>query len=179
MKQHTETTIESREVYDGVVVHLYVDKVLLENGRTATREVIRHRGAVCIVPVLDNGDVLLVRQYRYPFARTLIELPAGKLDKDEDIFACARRELAEETGARAAELSYLGPFYPSVAYLDEVIHLFAASGITDGEMHLDDDEFLDVVRMPLDEAVRLVLAGEIPDGKTQAALLRFAFSRKI
>ncbi len=174
MSEHTETRLDSREIYDGKVVHLYVDTVRLENGATATREVIRHQGAVCVVPVCDNGDVLLVRQFRYPFGKTLLELPAGKRDPGEPLAACARRELAEETGATAKTMTYLGAFYPSVAYLDEVIFLLVAEGLTMGEAHPDEDEFLDVVRMPLSEAVQLALTGKIPDGKTQAALLQYA-----
>lgn len=172
MSEHTETQISSRKVYDGHIVHLYVDEVRLENGKTAVREVIRHQGAVCVVPLCADGDVLLVRQFRYPFGTVLLEAPAGKIDPGEDIFAAAKRELSEETGSAAAELTYLGAYYPSVAYLDEVIHLFAARGLSEGDMHLDDDEFLDVVRMPLKTAVNMTLAGQIPDGKTQAALLR-------
>lgn len=177
MGEHSETMTESRLIYDGKVVHLYVDKVTLENGRQATREVVRHGGASCIVPLCDNGDVLLVRQYRYPFAKVLLELPAGKLDPDEDIAVCARRELEEETGFSADEMTYLGPFYPSVGYLDEVIHLFSARGLHAGQTHPDDDEFVDTVRVPLEQAVQMVLSGEIPDGKTQAGLLRAALSR--
>ncbi len=172
MSEHVETKLTGTEVYSGRIVHLFRDTVLLENGHETVREVIRHPGAVCIVPVTDDGDVLLVRQYRYPFGRVLLEAPAGKLDPGEAHAACAVRELREETGASAREYRYLGSFYPSVAYLDEVIHLYLARGLTSGEQAPDDDEFLDVVRLPLAEAVQMVLDGRIPDGKTQAALLR-------
>ncbi|MBR3999738.1 MAG: NUDIX hydrolase [Clostridia bacterium] len=168
-----EKTVKSEMIFDGVVVHLYRDIVSLPNGGESVREIIRHVGAVCIVPITDDGEVLLERQYRYAVDEILTEIPAGKLDSaDEDPAEAALRELREETGAVPRELIDLGVFYGSPAIMGEKIRMYLAKGLTFGERHLDDDEFLDVFRMPLEEAVREVLAGNISDGKTQAGILR-------
>lgn len=168
----TEKTVSSEEIFQGRVVHLYRDVITLPNGHTSTREVIRHQGAVCVVPVTDAGEVLMVRQFRYPFRRMMLEAPAGKVDPGEDPDAAAVRELSEETGATADELNYVGDFYPSVAYTDEVIRLYIAKGLHFSDMHTDEDEFLQLERIPLGELVELVLSGAIPDGKTQTAILK-------
>lgn len=140
---------------------------------TAPRELSRHVGAVCIVPLLDDGRVIVERQFRYPVNEVITEIPAGKRDsRDEAPEAAARRELREETGITARELIPLGPFYPAAAYSDEVIWMYLARGLTFGEQQLDDDEFLNLQAVPLDELARDVLAGRIPDAKTQAAILR-------
>lgn len=174
-QQHSdllEESVSSQEIYRGKIVHLFKDIVRLPNGKHAIREVIRHPGAVAVVPMTEDGNVILVRQYRYPFAETMLEIPAGKLDAGEDIEVCARRELSEETGMEAAELVSLGVFYPSVAVMDEKIHLFLARGLTQSAAHPDDDEFLHVEARPLAELVQDILRGSIPDGKTQAAVLK-------
>lgn len=169
----TEKQIASELIYEGKIVNLYRDDVLLPNGSKGVREYIRHVGAVCVVPVTGDGTVVMERQFRYPFNDVLTELPAGKLDsKQEDPEEAARRELREETGARAEELIFLGDYYPTCAYSDEVIHLYLARGITFGERSLDEDEFLNVQLVPLEEAVRDVMNGTIKDGKTQTALLK-------
>lgn len=169
----TEAQISSELIYDGKVVHLYVDQVRLPDGNPALREYVRHIGAVCVLPLTAEGEVLCVRQYRYPFATELIEIPAGKLDsRDEDHREAALRELSEETGAQCARLTYLGKYYSSPAILDECIDMFLAEELTVGACKLDDDEFLDPVKIPLSTLVDMVLAGEIPDGKTQAAVMR-------
>ena len=168
----TEETISSEEIYRGKIVHLFKDTVRLPNGKHAIREVLRHPGAVAVVPLTADGNVILVRQYRYPFAETMLEIPAGKLDAGEDIEVCARRELSEETGLEAAELVSLGVFYPSVAVMDEKIHLFLARGLTQSAAHPDEDELLNVEVCPLNELVQDILRGSIPDGKTQAAVLK-------
>ena len=152
---------------------IYKDTVRLPNGKTSTREYTVHHGAVCILPLLENGDVLLERQFRYAMGEVLTEIPAGKLDYiGEDPHEAALRELREETGAVASELIPLGPFYPTCAYSTEVIHMYLARQLTFGERELDEDEFLNVFRLPLRELVEKVLNGEIPDAKTQAAALR-------
>jgi len=174
-QQHSdllEESVSSEEIYHGKIVHLFKDIVRLPNGKHAIREVIRHPGAVAVVPMTEDGNVILVRQYRYPFAETMLEIPAGKLDAGEDIEVCARRELSEETGMEAAELVSLGVFYPSVAVMDEKIHLFLARGLTQSAAHPDDDEFLHVEARPLAELVQDVMRGNIPDGKTQVAVLK-------
>jgi len=169
----TEKQVESREIFDGYIMHVFKDTVELPNGKLAPREYMRHVGAVCVVPLLDDGSVLLERQFRYPVGQVLIEIPAGKLDsKTEDPQAAAKRELLEETGAVAEELIELGMFLPACAYSDEAIHMYAAKSLTFREQKLDADEFLNVFTMPLEQAVQKVLAGEIWDAKTQTALLK-------
>ena len=170
-----EEPISSEEIFNGKIVHLFRDTVRLPNGKPATREVIRHVGAAAVVPLTDEGNVILVRQYRYPFAQVMLEIPAGKLDIGENPIDCARRELIEETGYDAKELVYLGAFYPSVAMLNEVIHLFLAKNMTLRETNLDEDEFLHVEQRPLSELVEDIMAGGVPDGKTQAAVLKAWF----
>lgn len=167
-----ETTLSSKLVYEGKILKLKKDQVRLPNGKTGTREVVVHNGAVCILPIDREGCATLVRQYRYALSQELLELPAGKIDLGEDHRTAAVRELEEETGLCAQELLYLGEFYPSVGYLTEVIHLYIATGLTQAKQHLDPDEFLNLTKLPLQEAVELVLSGQLPDGKSQALLLR-------
>lgn len=168
-----ETPLASELIYDGKIVHLYKDTVTLPNGQPALREVIRHVGAVCVVPLTDEGEVVCVRQFRYPTAQVLLEIPAGKLDsKQEDHVKAALRELKEETGAVCRTLTHLGPLLATPAYVDEVIDMYLAEGLTFGDCNPDDDEFLDVVRIPLAELVDRILRGEITDAKTQTAILK-------
>lgn len=171
-KDLIEETVSSEEIYKGKIVHLFCDTVRLPNGKEATREVIRHVGAAAVVPLTDEGNVILVRQYRYPFSQVMLEIPAGKLDIGEDPMDCAKRELIEETGYDAKEFVYLGAFYPSVAMLNEVIHLYLAKNMMLRETNLDEDEFLHVEQRPLSEVVEQVMRGKIPDGKTQTAILK-------
>ena len=168
-----ERKISSKAIYDGKVLHVRCDEVLLPNGVPATREYVHHIGAVAILPLTDEGEVVLERQFRYPFGDVLVEIPAGKLDSpEEDPRKAALRELREETGAVAAELTYLGDFYGSPAINDERIRLYLARGLTFTEQETDDDEFLEVFRMPLEALVEEILSGNLPDGKTQVAALR-------
>ena len=174
-----EKTVSSRLIFDGKVVHLYKDTVRLPDGAESVREYVKHIGAVCILPLTDDGEVILERQYRYAVRQILTEIPAGKLDApDEDPLEAAKRELREETGATAREMIPLGDYYGSPAILGERIRMFLAKGLTFGETEFDEDEFLEVFRLPLDEAEAAVLRGEIPDGKTQAAILRAAAMRR-
>ncbi len=168
-----ETQTSSEKIFDGTVLHVYRDEILLPDGNPAHREYIRHVGAVCVLPLTDEGEVICVRQYRYPFADVLLEIPAGKLDApDEDPTEAALRELREETGATCKTLSYLGKYYGSPALIGETIHMYMAEGLSFGDMDLDEDEFLEVERIPLSELCEDILAGRVPDGKTQAAVLR-------
>ena len=174
-----EKTVSSRLIFDGKVVHLYKDTVRLPDGAESVREYVKHIGAVCILPLTDDGEVILERQYRYAVRQILTEIPAGKLDAPgEDPLEAAKRELREETGATAREMIPLGDYYGSPAILGERIRMFLARGLTFGETEFDEDEFLEVFRLPLDEAEAAVLRGEIPDGKTQAAILRAAAMRR-
>ena len=168
-----ERTKDSELIFDGVVVHLYRDTVTLPNGGESVREYVKHLGAVCVVPITDKGEVVLERQYRYAVGRTLIEIPAGKLDyAGEPMLEAALRELREETGAVPKEIIDLGDYFGSPAIMGERIRMFLARGLEFGDNDLDRDEFLEVFTVSLDEAVEMVLRGEIPDGKTQVAILR-------
>jgi len=168
-----EKTKESQLIFDGKVVHLYRDTVTLPNGGESVREYVKHIGAVCVVPITESGEVILEKQYRYAIGKTIVEIPAGKLDSaDEDPKEAALRELREETGAVPGEIIDMGDYFGSPAIMGERIRMYLARGLSFGENHLDQDEFLEVFSLPLDEAVEMVLRGEIPDGKTQAALLR-------
>lgn len=170
-----EERMASRLIFDGRVVHLYVDRVRLPDGKEAEREYMRHIGAVCVLPLDRDGVVHCVRQYRYPHAEVLLEIPAGKLDsKTEDRASAALRELREETGFRCGKLTFLGNIYTSPAILDEVIGLYLAEDLVPGDTHPDEDEFLAPVGVPLEQLVDDVMAGRIPDAKTQLAVMRIA-----
>jgi ADP-ribose pyrophosphatase len=166
-----EKILSSEPIYDGKLVKLYRDTVQLPDGNRADREIVRHTGAVAMVPLLPGGDVLLVRQYRTAARRILLEIPAGTLEPGEDPLNAAVRELQEETGYKPGKLARLGAEFTAPGYTTEIIYLFIATDLEAARLDADDDEFIEVVRLPFDEAVRQVIAGEIPDGKTQLALL--------
>lgn len=167
-----EKTLESNLKFKGNILDVYQDTVLLENGKNATRDVIRHPGGVCIVAVNENKEIYFVKQFRYPHKKALLEIPAGKLEWGENHYECGVRELREETGFTADEFTYLGCLFPTPAYDTEVIHMYLAKGLHKAEQDLDDDEFLDVLTIPIDEAVKMVMNNEIEDAKTQLALLK-------
>lgn len=167
----TEKTLTSREVYRGRILRVREDTVRLPNGKTAEREVAEHPGGVGIL-ALDGGDVLLVRQYRYAFSRVLTEIPAGKREPGEEPFVTAQRELREEIGATAGKWTELGALIASPGCYGEVLYLYMAQELTFGDTHPDEDEFLDVVRMPFDRAVELCMTDELTDAKTVIALLK-------
>ncbi len=165
-----ETVIGSEEIYTGKVVHLRVDTVRLPNGREAKREIIQHAGAVCIVPI-HEGNVLLIRQFRLAAGKVLLEIPAGMREQGEEPAVSAARELAEETGYRSANLRPLFASYLAPGYSTELIHAFLATDLTPGETNMDADEHVELVTVPLDDIERRILAGEIQDSKTVAAVL--------
>lgn len=168
-----EKKIKREEIFKGQVLHVVRDTVTLPNGRPATREMCLHVGAVCIIPLLDDGRVLMERQYRYPHGRVFFEIPAGKLNSaDEDPLEAAARELREETGAVAKKYTYLGETVPSPALISERIQMYLAEDISFVERELDADEFLDVEKVPLEELYRQVMSGEIKDAKTQVTVLK-------
>jgi len=174
-----EQQIASEPVYDGRILHVTRDTVRLENGDEATREVIHHPGGACVVPLTENGTVLMVKQFRYPHAEETLELPAGKLEYGEHPLTCAVRELREEAGATADQLESLGCLYPTPAYDNEVIYMYLARHIERSSgQDLDEDEFLDLVELPLGEAVQMVMDNRIRDAKTQIALLKTALLLK-
>lgn len=171
-----EERLRSEEIYRGRILDVYKDTVLLENGTEAIREVVHHPGGACVVPLTSDGCVLMVRQFRYPHHTETLEVPAGKLEYGEDPLQCAVRELKEEVGGEAESLESLGSLFPTPAYDEEVIYMYLARQITEtSTQSLDADEFLDVVRIPLADAVQMVMENRIRDAKTQIALLKTAF----
>lgn len=168
-----EKQLTSTYLFKGRIINLRQDTALLPNGNTATREVVEHPGGVCVAALTDNDELLFVRQWRYPYMEETLEIPAGKRDRqDEDPLECGKRELKEETGATAKNYIDLGPLYPTPGYINEVIYCYLATGITFGKQNPDEDEFLDVLRIPLQQAMQMVLSGEIKDAKTQIAVLK-------
>lgn len=172
-----EKTLESQQKFDGRVVKLFVDKAELENGDIVTREVIKHPGGVCVVPLDENGNVLFVKQYRYPHHQVMLEIPAGKLEWGESHHDCGLRELKEETGCTCDKYTYLGSLAPTPAYCSEVIHMYLAEGLHYGEQSLDEDEFLDIEKIPLKKAAEMIMNNEIADAKTQLAILKTVMLR--
>ncbi len=168
----TEKQIKSEYKFKGRIINLRVDEALLPNGATAGREVVEHNGGVCVVPLTANNEVLMVEQFRYPYSEVVMEIPAGKRDGDEEPLSCGVRELKEETGAVADSFEFLGELYPSPGYCGEIIYMYLAEGLSYGETDPDEDEFLNLKKIPLKTAVDMVLKGELKDAKTQAALLK-------
>ena len=173
-----EKQLKEEYLYKGKIINLRRDEALLPDGSTAIREVVEHPGGVCVAALDENDNLLFVRQFRYPYMETTLEIPAGKRDKGgEDPLLCGKRELREETGAVAKNYISLGELYPTPGYCGEVIYMYAATDLTFGECDPDDDEFLAVERIPLEKAVEMVLSGEIKDAKTQTAVLKVKLLR--
>lgn len=166
----TEKTQTSSVIYEGKILALARDEVLLPNGKTGVREVVRHSGGACVLYVKE-GKVALVKQFRYPYKEELLELPAGKLNRGEDPLLAAKRELEEETGVVSKELRLLLTLYPSPGYSDEKIYIYRATAQEEGAQKLDEDEFLSVCYVPLEKAYEMIRNGKICDAKTIAALL--------
>lgn len=162
----TETKLKSESAFQGGFLHVLRDTVHMPDGAVASREYIRHPGAVLIAPMLADGQLVLERQFRYPLAKVFIEFPAGKIDANERPAHCAARELKEETGYAATELAYLGPIHNAIAYSDEVIHLYAARGLKAGVQQLDEHEHIELMTMNLDELLVQIRAGAVTDVKT-------------
>ena len=176
----TEKKLDREEIYNGVVLHVVRDKVSLPNGRVTYREMCLHMGAVGVVPLTKDGNVIMVKQFRYAHNRVFLEIPAGKLDKkDESPLEAAKRELQEETGAVAANYVELGALDTTPALINEKIHLYLAEDLEIGERHPDPDEFIEVEEIPLTTLIDMVMNGEIQDAKTQIALLKVARLKKM
>lgn len=172
MSELWEKKTGSRTIYEGRILDLICDDVRLPNGEDAKREVVVHSGGVAVLALTDQNEVLVVEQYRYPFSEVLLEIPAGKRNPDEEPRECGIRELKEETGAVASSFTPFGVIYPTPAYVSEKIHLFLARGLTFTEQSLDPDEFLEVKKIPLHTLGEMVMAGQVPDAKTQIAVLK-------
>lgn len=168
----TETTLSSKDIFNGRILHVIHDEVSLPDGSQALREVVRHPGGVCIAALDAHNNLYFVRQFRYPYKETVLELPAGKLEKGATPLENGKRELFEETGAEGYSYISLGKVYPSPGYTDEIIHLYACRVLSEGESNPDEGEFLNVEKIPLQQAAEMVLNNLIPDAKTQIAVLK-------
>lgn len=167
-----EQTIASEEIFNGELLHVFRDQAQLPDGSTSTREWIKHPGACAVVPVFEDGDLMMLKQFRYPMAQIFWEVPAGKIDAGESQNQTATRELREEAGVVAQHLEYVGHFYPGIGYSDEVIHIYAAWDLASVPQEVDEDEFVTRERLPFHKAIEMVHTGEINDGKTVICLLR-------
>lgn len=168
----TEKQLSRETVYEGKILHIYRDTVLLPNGKEGVREVAEHPGGVAVIAIDDQDRVLTVKQYRYVFSQVMEEIPAGKLERGEDPDEAALRELKEETGAVPEHFTKLGRIIASPGCYGEVLHLYLAEGLHFGETNPDEDEFLDLIRTPFDEMLARVLSGEIEDAKTICGILK-------
>lgn len=167
-----EKTVSSEKVFEGKIISVRIDKVAMPDGDVATRELVKHPGGVGVVALTDNGEIILVKQFRKPIEKVIYEIPAGKLDAEEAHYDCGVRELEEETGLKAGKFEYLGFIYPSPGFVDEVTHVYLATELYRGEAHPDDDEFLDVEKIPFMRAYEMVMNGEINDAKSVFGILK-------
>lgn len=172
MKKHFEVKMDSKEIFNGKIINVTLDTVKLENGKTSFREIVHHNGGAGIIAINSSLEVALVRQYRYAMNKEMLEIPAGKIEVGEEPMQTAIRELEEEAACRAEIFEPFGTVIPTCAYCTETIYIFFATGLTLTEQNLDPDEFVDIVWMPLEEAVKKVISGEITDSKTSFALLK-------
>jgi ADP-ribose pyrophosphatase len=170
MADFTEKTLSSETIYNGKIINVQLDEVELPNGKTSKRELVYHPGAVAVIALTKEGRMLMVRQFRKPLERSIVEVPAGKLEKGENPEECARRELEEETGYRSENMSHVASFYTSPGFSDELIHLYFTDELTEGQQNTDDDEFVELMAVTLEEALELVRQKEIYDAKTVYAV---------
>lgn len=169
-----EMKISSENIYSGKIIDVYVDKVKCPNGKISTRELIRHCEACCILAFVDDNHIIIEKQYRYPYDDFVYELPAGKVDKNENIEKAAIRELEEETGYLAKNLKYLGKMYPSCAYTDEIIHLYLAKDLIKTQQRLDENEFLEYEIISLNDFIEMIRNNKIFDAKTLCAIALYS-----
>ncbi|WP_202076803.1 NUDIX domain-containing protein [Caldalkalibacillus salinus] len=173
MQDFTERTIGSQSIYEGKIIRVQVDDVQLPNGHTSKRELVKHPGAVAIVPFTADEKMVLIRQFRKPLEKEIYEIPAGKLESGEDPVICAQRELAEETGYQTEHMSYITSFYTSPGFADEILYLYEATALISGEAQPDQDEFVERVEVTLEQALQLMKEEKIHDAKTCYALLHW------
>ncbi|NLK52085.1 MAG: NUDIX hydrolase [Syntrophomonadaceae bacterium] len=166
-----EMTLNSKQIYAGKIINLRVDEVRLPNGQPAAREIVEHPGAVTVAALTDREELIMVRQFRQPVKKILLELPAGKLDPGEEPLVCAQRELREETGMQAGRYELVSRYYTTPGFSDEIMYLFRATELQETEQSLDEDEFIEVLRVPLTEARQMINTGEIEDAKTIIGIL--------
>ncbi len=175
----TEKTFSSQLVFDGKIMKVYLDEIEMPDGRHAPREILRHSGGVCCAVLNDRDEIAFVRQYRYVYGEVVTELPAGKLEPGEDPFDAIKREVREEIGATGTEWREMGKLYPTPGYCGEIIHLYACRLSSTDVPQPDDDEILETMWVPFDEAVQMVLDGKLPDSKTQTLILKLAAMRRL
>lgn len=161
-----EKTVSSEHIFKGRIIDVKLDKVMMPNGELADREIVGHPGGVGIVAITDDNKIIMVKQYRKPLEKAIYEIPAGKLDPNEEVEICGKRELLEETGAKAKNFEYLGFMYPSPGFTDEVTHIYLATGLSFGNANPDDDEFLDIEFFDMKTVKEMIMNNEINDGKT-------------
>jgi len=173
-----EKTLKENLVFSGTILQLYNDDIVLENGMTSKREYVNHHGGASILAVDDDNNIYLVEQYRYAYRELVKEIPAGKLEKGEDPRECAIRELKEEIGATCTNMTLLSEIYPTPGYTNEHLYIFLATGLNLGQNKLDEGEFLNVIKIPFKKALEMVNSGELKDGKTVIAILKYALLNK-
>jgi len=166
-----EKTIRTKRIYEGKIINLRIDEIELPGKKYAKREIVEHPGAVAIVPVTEDGEIIMVRQFRKAADMFLLEIPAGKLDKQEDPLSCAKRELKEETGYEAQNIERLCSFYSSPGFSNELIHIYIATNLIRGEASPDEDEYLSVERYTIDQLLEMIRSGDLRDGKTIAGVM--------
>lgn len=172
MSKKIEKTLKENVLFEGIVIKLHVDDIICPNGNKAVREFVSHNGGAAIVAI-ENDEIFLVKQYRYAYKEEIYEIPAGKLEKGEDPINAAYREIEEEIGYKAKKLILLGKIYPTPGYTNEIINIYLAEGLIKSHQHLDPDEFLNVIKIPLSKFKKMILDGEIKDAKTVAAYLYY------
>ena len=165
-----EKTLKSEKIYDGAIINLRRDQVTVING-TSYREIIEHNGGAVLAAITDQGKMVMVRQFRKPAERVMLEVPAGKIDSGEEAIDAARRELKEETGYTASKIKFLTQFYPSVGYSEEILYLFLCTGLTPGETDFDENEAIDIEEYDIDDLLNMVMSGSIEDAKTIIAIM--------
>lgn len=171
---HIEKNISEQTIFSGKIFSVKQRKVILENGAEQNRELVIHGGGAAVLPIDDDNNVYLIRQFRAPFEQEVLEIPAGKLEKGEDPLPAAKRELSEETGFSAKHYFDLGQMWPTVGFCSEIIHIYMATGLCAGETHPDEDEFVTLEKIPFQQAYNMCIDGTIKDGKTLVAILKAA-----